>query len=354
MKKIYASFILFLGISGLTHAQVTLTESNHAHSVGDVLDMYQLDSTGINPGASGTSVSWNFSAIPIRTNVPVSTTYTIVSSVASGSLYPSASVVGTNSNSKMFYSSNSNQLNFWGGNFNALSFSVDYYFNTPAVHALYPLAYNTTTNSAFSGSLQQGSNSGSISNGTSTVIADGTGTLNVSGRTFSNVMRVNTYTGFDWSVPAFFANGNVKQRSWEFYSTLTNYPSSKLEPIFVIQTATIAVTSPTSVVQTSTLVLINKNYMFLGIDENIKDVANFEVYPNPAENNFNLTYLNENAEAASYELINVMGQTVRKTELSREKGILIHNEDLADLPSGIYFVRVHVGSKTSVKKLTIQ
>lgn len=350
MKKLYfIALSLFAGLT-ISNAQV-LDQTNHAPSVGDMYEVFQVDSSIVNPGASGTGAVWTFTTAEYtRTNVPL--TYSC--SASSNTMYPGGAVARSSGASANYYTSTSTALNFWGGNFQALSFSVDYYFSSPAIHAAYSMAYNTTTNSAFTGSLQTGSNSGSISGGTSTVTVDGSGTLNLPTRSFSNVLRVNTYTGFNFNIPAFFANGSVKQQTWDYYSMLTEYPSTKTQPLFSILVTTISVTSPTNVTQTSTLVLINKDYQYVGITENSKEVAELNLFPNPANENFNLIFVNENATNVNVEITNAIGQTVKKENLPSSKGVVNHSFNVSDLKAGIYFVKVNVGDKSSIRKLTIQ
>ncbi|MBP7810407.1 MAG: T9SS type A sorting domain-containing protein [Bacteroidia bacterium] len=354
MKKLYFTVLSFFASLTLVNSQVLLQQSNHAPVSGDMYQVIQIDSTGINPGASGSSAVWTFTTPNTRT-LAVTNNYTTVASVASGSLYPSATVVETNNNTKNFYSSSSSVFNFWGGNFTALTQSVDYYFSTPAIYMVYPMAYGTSTSSpAFSGSLKSGANNGTISNGNSNIAADGMGTLNLPGRSFPNALRVKTYTYFDYSIPAFFATGNIEQFTWDYYTQLANYPSTKLFPLFRIITSTITVSTPTNVVQTSTIVLLNKDYQYVGINENSSEVSELNLFPNPATNNFSLVFVNENAQQVTVEISNALGQLVRKENLENTKGLVNQSVNIEGIEAGVYFVKVNVGAKSSVKKLTIQ
>jgi hypothetical protein len=351
MKKIYASFILFCGALGIANAQVNLTQSNHAPVAGDTYIMYQIDSTGITPGASGPSAVWNFTASPTRTTLAMTNSC----SASTNSMYPAGAVARSSGTAAAnYYTSTSTELNFWGGNIKISIVNADYVFSTPAVHASYTMAYNVITTSTFVGSVTSGTNSGTISNGTSTVTADGQGTLNLPNRSFSNALRVNTYTGFNFSVPAFGANGYVKQQTWDYYTSLTNFPSTKLAPLYTIQTNTIALTSPFPNTQTNTLVLINKDYELVGITENSSEVSELNLFPNPASNNFNLIFVNQNAEQVSVEITNALGQVIKIVSLENTKGVVNNNVDITNIQAGVYFVKINVGQKSSVRKLTIQ
>jgi hypothetical protein len=353
MKKIYASFILFFGTLGIANAQVILAQSNHAPVAGDSIQMWQIDSTNVMPGAAGTGAVWNFTATPTRTTILIDNAFT----TSSSTLYPSATTVRNNNGSKAYYSSSGTEYDFWGGNFSALSQNIDYYFATPAIQAKYPLAYNTNSaTSTFTGNLKFGSSTGTLTSGTSTVIADGEGTLNLPARSFANALRVYNYVGFNYAVPFGFttATGYVKQETWDYYSNLTEWPFAKSFPLFSIVTATVAVTSPTSVVQTSTLVMLNRDYKLVGISETINESQGLSVYPNPADLNLNIELNNKGSDMISFEIMNSLGQVIRKENLGTQKGNVKYNVNVQDIPAGIYFVKVASGENVSIKKITIQ
>lgn len=351
MKKLYFTLLSFFAGLTLTNAQV-LTQANHAPLAGDAYVMYQQDSLAVTPGASGSSAVWNFTS-STRTTIAVTNSC----SASTSTLYPVGAIArATGTAAANYYTSSSSQLNFWGGRFTALSQNVDYAFTSGAVHAAYSMMYNTTATSTFVGSVSSGTNNGTISNGTSTVTVDGQGTLNLPNRSFANAIRVNTYTGFDFSLPLGFvtAVGNIKQQSYDYYTSLANFPSTKLNPLFSIVSNTITVTAPVATVIASSAVFLNRDYEYVSITENSSEVAELNMFPNPADNNFNLIFVNENAADVTVEISNAIGQVVQKENYTGAKGVSAQNVDVAKLQSGVYFVKINVGNKTSVKKLTIQ
>jgi len=353
MKKLYFIALSFFAGLTITNGQVVLTQSNHAPAAGDSYVMYQIDSTGITPGASGSSAVWNFTATPSRTTIALTNSC----SPSTNTMYPAGSVARTTGTSSAnYYTSTSSQLNFWGGHIQVSIVNADYVFSTPAIQASYPMVYSTSVTSTFTGNITSGSNNGTLSNGTCTTVVDGQGMLNLPMRSLNSVIRVNTYTGFDFSImiTPFTAVGNVKQQTWDYYSPLKDFPSTKLNPMFTIQASTITVTSPTNIVQTSTIVLLNKDYQFVGITENSKEVVELNMFPNPASGNFNLVFVNENASDVTVEITNAIGQVVKKETKPSEKGVVNHSFDITDIKAGVYFVKINVGNKSSIRKLTIQ
>lgn len=352
MKKLYFIALSFFAGFTITNAQI-LTQANHAPAVGDMYEMYQIDSTGVAPGASGASAIWNFTATPTRTTILVTNSC----SASTNTMYPVGAVARTTGTAAAnYYTSSGTALNFWGGHVEVSFVNADYVFSTPATHAAYSMIYNTSAISSFTGSITSGTNNGTISNGTSTVVADGQGTLNLPNRSFANALRVKTYTGFDFSLPLgfFTAVGDVKQQTWDYYTSLTEFPSSKVNPLYTILASTITVTSPTNIVQTSTLVMLNRDYEYVGITENSSEVAELNLFPNPASNNFNLVFVNEKSEQVSVEITNALGQLVKKENLANTKGLVNQNVNIVGMEAGVYFVKVNVGARSSIKKLTIQ
>ncbi len=334
--------MIFGGLT-VSNAQL-LTQSNHAPVVGDKYDMYEIDSTGVTPGASGGSAIWNFTATPTRTTILVTNNYTTAASITSGSIYPVASVAKVNNSGKNFYTSSGTALNFWGGNITIQTTSADYVFSNAAIQAKYPMSLGTTTNSAFTGTVYSALGNGSISNGTATCLGDGTGTLNLPLRSFSNVIKVMTYTKFEFAVS--IATGTVTQLNYDYYSPLTKFP------LFTITSSTISSNLAADVY--STIALLNKDYQYVGINESVKEIASLNIFPNPAKNNFTLSFVNENADIVSYELTNTLGQSIKKENLGNEKGLVNYNINITDVQAGVYFVKVNSGLRSSTKKITIQ
>ncbi len=72
----------------------------------------------------------------------------------------------------------------------------------------------------------------------------------------------------------------------------------------------------------------------------------WQVYPNPTTDNF---YVSGLSEAQQLELLDVSGRRVRLYDLQQRERRLDINT--AGLPPGLYFIKVHFGNTTSVKKV---
>lgn len=340
MKKLYFTFLTIL--SGLTVSIAqTLTATNHNPVLGEVYKTTDASTVGVTPGGTGSGQTWNFSSVTIGT---INTTYSVVTAAAtlSASLYPSSNVATSTGTFNSFYSTSTNDYKYWGGNLTIGAFNIVLNYGSPALYAKYPMSLNSSTTAAVSGSISASGNNGTFT-GNSSVVADGTGTLVLPGRTFNSVIRVaNTQTlNFTLIVP-----GTVTQIVYEYYD-----PTKSKIPLFTINSSTITSALGTS---TQVAVSVNADYLQVGIKEQTKEVADLNIFPNPAKSNFNIRLTNENADAVSYEIINAIGQTVRVENLASLKGESQYSIDSNNLESGIYFVKVKVGEAISVKKITIQ
>jgi hypothetical protein len=71
--------------------------------------------------------------------------------------------------------------------------------------------------------------------------------------------------------------------------------------------------------------------------------TNLNIYPNPTTGLVNI----ENAEGATIELINVLGQSVMKIENAKS----VETIDLSAFESGTYIVKVQNDNNTTTKKI---
>ena len=342
MKKIYSLIAAAICVSSL-NAQ-TLTQGNNAPIIGDVYQTVNCTSVGINPGGNGPGQTWNYSAMTVLTTTSTNTGVS-VASTGSTSSYPSAGVAIQTGTANLFYSSTASNLNFWGGNITVGGQAVTMSYTTPAIYAAYPLSLGTTANGAIGGAVSHPlAGSGNFA-GTSTVTGAGTGTLMLpGGYTFSNVLKVTNASVMSFTVT--IGSGTYAKVQNDYYSLLSKYP------LLSISNETIVSVAGTT---TETVVTINNNYNTVGVNElSNTTLNNVTVYPNPAKDNINLNFNNENTDNASYQIINIIGQTIRTQNIPAVKGETLYNVNLNGIESGIYFIKLQVGNKTSVNKITVQ
>lgn len=89
------------------------------------------------------------------------------------------------------------------------------------------------------------------------------------------------------------------------------------------------------------------------ITEEVSNATSFNVYPNPNNGNFNINMTTENTEeVAQVTIINVLGQVVSSIAIPNNNGV-INSEVNAKLSTGIYFVRVQLGSEINIAKISV-
>lgn len=322
----------------------TLTQANNAMIIGDTYSTKQCDSTGISAGGNGPGQTWNFSTIAIHNSTIKNYTAVTVASTGSATSYPSAAVaVSAGPGANSFYSSTAGDYKYWGGDVSVGGVSAVLGLTSPAIYAAYPMSLSNSTTSATSGTLQVLGNGGTFT-GNCTVTATGTGALQLPSATFPNAIKVLNGQVINFSS---IVTGVITTAYYDYYS-----PANSKAPLLSIQTSTINSMLGNS---TQTYVVINSNYIALGVKEQADNAAiNLEAFPNPTKDNITVSFTNPSNETASLSFMNSAGQIVRVEELNSKLGINTQEIKLNNLASGIYFMIVKIGDKTAVKKISVQ
>jgi len=83
-------------------------------------------------------------------------------------------------------------------------------------------------------------------------------------------------------------------------------------------------------------------------------ISEFKVYPNPATEEANVVFSIENAQKASIEIVNAIGQTVSTTNVNAESGRNLVMLNTSDIQAGVYMVRVTVDGVQRIKRLMVK
>jgi hypothetical protein len=341
MKKIYLSFFSAIAVFS---AQAQLTQVNNAPANGDTYVMYQCDT--ISPGASGANAVWNFASINTHSSIVISYTANTVSN----STYPSAPIaVASAVNNTSYYNSSATSLLYYGGNVATGSVVASLTYTAPAVKASYPMSLSTTSSAATSGTISVTAplpTSGTF-NGNSSVLADGSGTINLpGGGTYTNVIRVLTTETI--TINTSLATATVIEANYNYYA------SGVKAPIFSIATSTATINgfgAPT----TQTIVTRNKNAtgtstsVATGISENTAESFNFVVYPNPS--NTYVNFVTNSPDARYVSVYDITGKLVEKQTLTDGK----IKVDVSSYNKGLYLYTISAGDSRTLKsgKVTV-
>lgn len=318
MKKLLLSFLSTLSIA--TTAQ-TLTYMNHAPAWGNIpYQTMQCDSVGIAPGASGASAAWSFSP----TNIHSLKTYSTSNTSPTNTVYPLSNVsVASSAADIAYYNTNTNSFKYYGGNITINTYILNVVYASPALYALYPMSLNSATTSVTSGTVNVLApvTFSQTFTGNCSVLADGTGTLVLPAKTFTDVIKVITTQTITSSA------ATVYMANFDYYSIGTSKA-----PVFSIQTSTInAIMQPSS---TQTIVTVQKDYEFVGIKENSKNSIELSVFPNPATNFVNFSTIS--TEAVKITAFDVTGKIVATEIMETGKAKM----NTSHLTSGVYMYHV--------------
>ncbi|MEX2483732.1 MAG: T9SS type A sorting domain-containing protein [Brumimicrobium sp.] len=83
------------------------------------------------------------------------------------------------------------------------------------------------------------------------------------------------------------------------------------------------------------------------------DFSNFRAYPNPASNDFTVDFETQNASDVTISLVNSVGQEVYSNNLGVVSGKKSAKVDVADLESGMYFVKVKTKNEEKVSRISV-
>lgn len=92
---------------------------------------------------------------------------------------------------------------------------------------------------------------------------------------------------------------------------------------------------------------------YVGIDKSPEKEFNFINYPNPFTNITTLRFAMEESEFVTIELFDIMGNKVKEI-ISEQKSPGIYNQSInfSELPSGVYYAKLTVGTKSKILKLS--
>ncbi|HWY11639.1 MAG TPA: T9SS type A sorting domain-containing protein [Bacteroidia bacterium] len=315
LKLIIASLITF---SFEAIAQPSLTNASNSPVVGDKFNW--RNSSYVSPGSAGASQIWNLSAMSTASAV---TNYTAVTaaSTPSGSAYPSANVSVTDGTSYLYYATSAAS---WL-NYGTVAGGVVFSYSNPETYLNYTFNYTNTFTDAWACTFTSGITFSRT--GTSTVTADGWGTVTTPAGTFNNVMRIHLLQVYKDSSSS-FPTINYVNDEYLWYRPGTHYP---IVSVF-------SFTTGASSVSTGGGYLIN---VVTGLNENSSLVRSINVFPNPASQNLNVNCNLETNNSCKLIIYDGTGQMVKHiSELETVVGENKFKLNISDLASGIYYLQI--------------
>lgn len=322
MKNIFLCVItgIHLLIVSFSIAQPTLTANGINANVGESFT-YNTCSY-INPGGSGASQTWDFSSM--NNNSSITVNMVTPSSTTYGSSFPLANVAWTTSSTANYFKISSTAFQNYGLYYSA--YVIPY--SNPEDMLRYPFSYNDTYNDTWATQFVSG---GYIfyRTGTTTVTADGYGTLITPNGTYLDVLRVHLEQNYQDSA---YISGypniityNNNQYLWYKYGI-----HIQLASVYSL-TSTIGSNSNGGSYTTGNV----------GINVSPESLISYDIYPNPASEKAFIDINLTKPQKIQIQLFNSLGQSACYDNcIDGIKGENIIQLDINQIPDGIYFAKV--------------
>jgi len=325
MKKFLCFQLLLL--CGFSFGQVTLTSSLHGIVPGLTSSVLKVDTTGFNPGASGSAQTWNFSSL-FTIGTAINSNYVDPSTTPYSSVYSSATVSnGDGSGGYSYYIQSGTELDYIGG-----SDGVTYvYYFDPLVVNKFPFSFGDGYVDNFSAYY-----SGVSRTGTMTLTADGSGTLILPSGSYS-ALRVKSIENYTDSTSSVVVHVNIITYNW--YIATEHFP--------VLQYSIAQLSGSTSSMSKQLLM----SAAVVGIEELSNNEIELNTYPNPATDIVTLEFYLKEEQNVSIELKNVLGQSVFSSVSEFNNGSNRFEINMKTLPKGIYLAEVQCGNGHHTKRI---
>jgi hypothetical protein len=99
---------------------------------------------------------------------------------------------------------------------------------------------------------------------------------------------------------------------------------------------------------------LRKDVIHVGIDENEKEANAFQVYPNPSQDQFSLSYNINNRSPVKISLLDVLGKELKLlVNEAQNTGIQKVMVNVSSLPAGIYLLNIRCGNTSHVEKISV-
>ena len=350
MKKLYIFTLLFI-CSYFTKAQYTLTSAIFPVA-GEVEKTWDADTTGFVIGTAGTNQIWNYTGITVSpTTAAISNSYVAKTSAPFFTSFPTANLASTSDGTNYSFSYYGSTITNYGSS----TSTAAVVYGNPQTLANIPFTYGTITADTYSFVDVSVPNQTQTAVGSLTTTGDAWGTLNMpGGKSFPNTLRLKiqiTETGSIVTTSTMSAN-------YTYTYNIADYAHINSVSKWGILSAgffTITVKSGTFTNVSKSKSVSVGDALFAGINNEIINTSNFNLYPNPATNTANLWFVLTQNESYDMSITNALGQVVRNTSYSDlSLGPYNLEVDLKDLPSGIYYVKLKGIKQEGVKKLIIE
>lgn len=333
-SNLFCLFMLLLVGTLPAFAQPQLQGTDATSLVGATYQLSKFDSKGVNPGADGSTVTWDFSTLGQDT--VVNAEIMLPASTPHADSFTLSNLCFRVGDDYYYYLVNNFEFNNSGFFVDNILFKGD--GEDPQRLMNFPVTYSSTLNDDFTSSYQF-LNSNYERFGSSIVEADAYGDLDLPNSTYSNVLRLKIEESFKdstniWGLPV-VTTYETKGYSW--YTPGIYYP--------VLYIAEMIRTGPAG---SDTLYFGTYTTNQVTGIKPISDKANqqVQVFPNPASDVLYLRHQkNSNLGQAQIQIMDPLGKLVWQEQAYFQGGDLELN--LSEIPSGIYWLSIESPGQAS-------
>jgi len=327
MKKLLlsgAAMSLILSVN----AQITLTGASNNPVVGETISF--KEGSYSSPGSAGANQNWNINAGGSAITNP--NTFVAPSSTPQASNFTTSNVANTIGGIYTYYTANSTKLIYNGSHDPNTSLLLVY--SNPEDQMQYPFTYGNSFSDTYQVTFVNGGNT-YLRKGTTTVTADGYGTLTTPAGTFSNVLRVHYVSNYTDSSQ--FGTFPSSTDEYRWYMEWNHFPIATVG----------ANTFNGQPFGSYTRYRENVNSIYES------QLSDFSIYPNPVKENLQISFSNEENHF-TVQLIDISGKIILNKDFTSSSDIKQENINISELSRGIYTLKVTSGTAVEVKKIIVQ
>lgn len=321
MKK----FIIVLMVSLPFIGQAQTIQGSAFPVIGSVYIRTLTDTTGVQPGNSGTGITWDFSTLVNSGSTEVDS-FLLPSATPYGATFPTADItdheIYPGTNYYVYYHNNGSAYQRIG---NVQPDTVIY--SDPADEFPYPLSYGNTFTDTYYASYHQNNGGLVHMSGVVTETADGSGTIILPTGTFSNVLRcsgVRNEHDTIFGTPTIYVTLKVTFYTW--YQTYLYFP--------LMQIATTDFT-PSFGNPLHTKMVGYGMGIPAGINDKTYPGEMMAVSPNPSPTGlFQFHFKDKSEQVHQVEITDVTGRIIYKVSGN------ISDVNLSDKTKGVYFYQI--------------
>lgn len=317
---------------------ITLTYLNSGYIPGNSSTTFNVDTTDILPGNAGSNIYWDFSNLFVN-HTPTTINYIDPKSTKYSISFLSATVAYSSGTDFInYFKINNSENTILGTGYN----DFKTVFSNPQTLLTYPFKYGDELSDSFfcnTAGLADG-----LISGLTYVKADGWGTIKLPHNTYNNVLRISYNISEKDS--SFEMDCDKKTQKYVWYDGIHKTPILEI-------TYSQMLLSGDSVPYYFKYILVADFTNGLAEDFTIR--TDFKLFPNPADQNTDISYDLNNESEVNLAIYNIYGELIRVVKSGKESsGYHIENIPLTGFQPGIYFLQLKRNDSIMTQKLIIE